>query len=88
MLDFGGPAMVECAKVKQLPTIAFKIGGKEFMLEPKQYILKIDAGGLSSRFLFHILLLLNAMLGCNVLFAGNCCVWFGGRAMVECAKVK
>lgn len=44
MLDFGGPAMVKCAKVKQLPTIAFKIGGREFMLAPEQYILKIDAG--------------------------------------------
>lgn len=44
MLDFGGPAMVKCSKVKQLPTISFKISGKEFMLEPEQYILKIDAG--------------------------------------------
>jgi phytepsin len=45
MLDFGGPAMVKCAKVKQLPTISFKISGKDFMLEPEQYVLKIDAGG-------------------------------------------
>lgn len=45
LMDFGGPAMVECAKVKKMPTIAFKIGGKEFTLTPEQYILKIDAGG-------------------------------------------
>eukprot|EP00775_Hariotina_reticulata_P009501 gene9501-9664_t len=43
MLDFGGPAMVKCADVKKLPTIAFKVGGKDFELQPEQYILKIDA---------------------------------------------
>jgi len=36
--------MVKCADVKKLPTIAFKIGGKDFELQPEQYILKIDAG--------------------------------------------
>lgn len=44
MLDFGGPAMVKCAKVKSLPTIAFKIGDRVFPLAPDQYILRIDAG--------------------------------------------
>ena len=36
--------MVKCADVHKLPTIAFTIGGKDFMLTPEQYILKIDAG--------------------------------------------
>eukprot|EP00879_Flechtneria_rotunda_P020372 GHRR01021434.1.p1 GENE.GHRR01021434.1~~GHRR01021434.1.p1 ORF type:complete len:274 (-),score=37.52 GHRR01021434.1:1320-2141(-) len=44
MLDFGGPAMLKCAKVKSLPTISFKVAGKEFKLAPEQYVLKVDAG--------------------------------------------
>lgn len=44
LLDFGGPAMVQCKEVPRLPTIAFKLGGKEFVLAPEQYILRIDAG--------------------------------------------
>ncbi|KAF6253148.1 aspartic proteinase [Scenedesmus sp. NREL 46B-D3] len=45
MLDFGGPAMVECAKLKAMPTISFTVAGKQFMLTPEQYVLRIDAGG-------------------------------------------
>lgn len=45
LLDFGGPAMVKCAAVPSLPTIAFKIGGRQFELAPEQYVLRIDAGG-------------------------------------------
>ncbi|WIA23977.1 hypothetical protein OEZ85_013609 [Tetradesmus obliquus] len=45
MLDFGGPAMVQCAKLKAMPTISFTVGGREFMLTPEQYVLRIDAGG-------------------------------------------
>jgi phytepsin len=44
MLDFGGPAMVECAKLKSMPTISFTIAGREFMLAPEQYVLRVDAG--------------------------------------------
>ena len=44
LLDFGGPAMVTCSKVKDLPTLTLTIGGREFTLTPEQYILKIDAG--------------------------------------------
>lgn len=45
MLDFGGPAMVQCAKLKAMPTISFTVGGREFVLTPEQYVLRIDAGG-------------------------------------------
>jgi len=45
LLDFGGPAMVTCSKVKDLPTLTLTIGGREFTLTPEQYILKVDAGG-------------------------------------------
>jgi hypothetical protein len=44
MLDFGGPAMVQCAKVKSMPTISFTVAGKDFMLTPEQYVLRVDAG--------------------------------------------
>jgi phytepsin len=43
-LDFGGPAMVQCAKVKSMPTISFTVAGKDFMLTPEQYVLRVDAG--------------------------------------------
>lgn len=44
LMDFGGPAMISCAKLKSLPTIAFTIGGRNFTLTPKQYVLRVDAG--------------------------------------------
>jgi hypothetical protein len=44
MLDFGGPAMVQCAKLKSMPSISFTVAGREFMLAPEQYVLRIDAG--------------------------------------------
>jgi hypothetical protein len=36
--------MVQCAKVKSMPTISFTIAGKDFMLTPEQYVLRVDAG--------------------------------------------
>lgn len=36
--------MVKCSKVHSLPTINFRVGGRDFNLAPEQYILKIDAG--------------------------------------------
>ncbi|KAF8060302.1 APA1 [Scenedesmus sp. PABB004] len=45
MLDLGGPAMVSCAKVRSLPTIAFTLGGRTFELAPEQYVLRVEAGG-------------------------------------------
>ncbi|KAI8475426.1 MAG: aspartic peptidase domain-containing protein [Monoraphidium minutum] len=45
LVDLGGPAMVECAKVKGLPAITISIGGRDFTLSAEQYILRIDADG-------------------------------------------
>ena len=44
LVDFGGPAMIECSKVSKLPPITLSIGGRDFALAPEQYILKVDAG--------------------------------------------
>ncbi|KAI7757446.1 hypothetical protein M8C21_020861 [Ambrosia artemisiifolia] len=35
---------VDCGRVPSMPTISFIIGGKEFKLSPKDYILKIGKG--------------------------------------------
>jgi phytepsin len=37
----GGESMVDCADLPKMPTITFSIGGKEFVLTPEQYVLKI-----------------------------------------------
>jgi hypothetical protein len=44
LVDLGGPAMVECTKVARMPPITFTVGGRDFVLGPEQYVLKIDAG--------------------------------------------
>jgi hypothetical protein len=44
LVDFGGPAMVDCDELHTLPTVALSISGREFTLTPKQYVLKVDAG--------------------------------------------
>lgn len=41
MVDFGGPSVVECDSVPNLPVINLKIGGKDFPLTPDQYVLKV-----------------------------------------------
>jgi len=40
-----GEAAVDCAKVSTLPTLGFRLGGKDFNLTPEQYILKTGAAG-------------------------------------------
>ncbi|GBF97742.1 lysosomal aspartic protease [Raphidocelis subcapitata] len=44
LVDFGGPAEVDCARVAGLPPITLSIGGRDFQLAPEQYVLRIDAG--------------------------------------------
>uniref|UniRef100_A0ACD5VPC5 Uncharacterized protein n=1 Tax=Avena sativa TaxID=4498 RepID=A0ACD5VPC5_AVESA len=39
-----GESIVDCKKVKSMPDVAFSIGGKQFVLKPEQYILKIGEG--------------------------------------------
>ncbi|KAL4585364.1 hypothetical protein LXL04_009983 [Taraxacum kok-saghyz] len=40
-----GESAVDCGKLDSMPTVSFTIGGKEFELSPKDYILKISEGG-------------------------------------------
>ncbi|KAI3765240.1 hypothetical protein L2E82_15270 [Cichorium intybus] len=40
-----GESMVDCGKLASMPTVSFTIGGKEFELSPKDYILKVGEGG-------------------------------------------
>jgi hypothetical protein len=44
LVDFGGPAMLDCARVKELPTVTLSIGGREFTLAGHEYVLRVDAG--------------------------------------------
>jgi hypothetical protein len=37
----GGTAFVDCDRIVELPTIAFKIEGKEFHLSGEDYVLKV-----------------------------------------------
>ncbi|XP_051225289.1 aspartic proteinase oryzasin-1 [Lolium perenne] len=39
-----GESSVDCTKLESLPDVAFSIGGKQFVLKPEQYILKIGEG--------------------------------------------
>lgn len=39
-----GRSIVDCNKIKTLPTIAFKIGKKSYPLSPDQYIVKVEEG--------------------------------------------
>ncbi|KAK9868596.1 hypothetical protein WJX84_006913 [Apatococcus fuscideae] len=38
-------AVVDCAKLPTMPDITLKIAGRDFVLTPDQYVLKVDAGG-------------------------------------------
>jgi hypothetical protein len=44
LVDFGGPAMVECKHVARLPPVTLTIGGRQFGLSAEQYILRVDTG--------------------------------------------
>jgi phytepsin len=41
----GGQAMVDCDKIPDMPDVTFVIGGRDFVLTPEQYVLKITAMG-------------------------------------------
>ena len=41
----GGQAVVDCEKRSSMPDITFKIGGRNFVLNPYQYVLEINALG-------------------------------------------
>ncbi len=43
-VSFGGPLVVDCAKLPSLPTITFLIADRAFPLSPEQYVLRIDGG--------------------------------------------
>ena len=45
MLSPGGPAMVDCDELADLPDVSFTISGKEFSLSPEQYVLQVESGG-------------------------------------------
>jgi phytepsin len=38
-------AVVECSKIPTMPNVTFEIGGKDFVLTPEDYVLKISASG-------------------------------------------
>uniref|UniRef100_A0ACD5W1Q6 Uncharacterized protein n=1 Tax=Avena sativa TaxID=4498 RepID=A0ACD5W1Q6_AVESA len=42
-----GESIVDCKNLKSMPDVAFSIGGKQFVLKPEQYILKIGEGDAS-----------------------------------------
>lgn len=37
--------MVDCNKLASLPTVSFSIAGRTFPLTPRDYVLRVDAGG-------------------------------------------
>ncbi|TVU35639.1 hypothetical protein EJB05_17539, partial [Eragrostis curvula] len=39
-----GESTVDCSRLASMPDIAFTIGGRKFVLKPKQYILKVGEG--------------------------------------------
>jgi phytepsin len=41
----GGESVVDCNKISQLPDISFSLAGKDFVLTPEQYILKLVSEG-------------------------------------------
>ncbi|EFN51715.1 hypothetical protein CHLNCDRAFT_59800 [Chlorella variabilis] len=41
----GGESVVDCKALHKMPSIAFTVGGKEFVLGPEQYVLKIGSMG-------------------------------------------
>lgn len=44
-LGGGGQSVVDCAKLPTMPDVSISIGGKEFVLTPEQYVLKVGAMG-------------------------------------------
>ena len=40
-----GQGMIDCAQIPSLPVINFTFGGKDYALEGKDYVLKIEQGG-------------------------------------------
>jgi phytepsin len=38
-------AAVECANIPSMPNVSFTVAGREFVLTPEQYVLKVSAGG-------------------------------------------
>jgi len=41
----GGEYMVSCDQVDQMPEIKFKIGGRDFTLKPREYVLEVSQAG-------------------------------------------
>jgi phytepsin len=44
-LGEGGQALVNCAALSSMPDVTFTIGGRDFVLTPEQYVLKVGAAG-------------------------------------------
>ena len=36
-----GPSMVECSKLSKMPDVTITIAGRDFVLKPEQYVLKV-----------------------------------------------
>eukprot|EP00891_Asterochloris_glomerata_P005499 jgi/Astpho2/5499/Aster-07834 len=46
LLSFGSSqAVVDCDRIDSMPDISFTIAGKEFPLTPRDYVLRVEAGG-------------------------------------------
>jgi len=46
-IPFVGEYVVSCSKIDSLPTITFKINGKDFQLTPQQYVLQMKSMGVT-----------------------------------------
>lgn len=44
-MSFGGPDVIDCESLDKLPVINFGVGGRNFPLHPRDYVLRIDQGG-------------------------------------------
>lgn len=44
-MSFGGPDVVDCDSLPDLPVINFRIAGVDFPLRPRDYILVVEQGG-------------------------------------------
>lgn len=56
------PAVVDCAKLHTMPAITLTISGKEFVLTPEQYILKVRGSDL--RMIWIIWIVRSSMMPC------------------------